>query len=144
MLRRDADPSATRDRIQVRRALAHQVGQPEQALRSHRRFCGLAKERVVIARRGELVAKPLQAEARALCDAHDVPLTRHGVTEGVHASQRIVGDLLHVREDHTGRAQRARDVAQLDDPVAHRARCLIAAATDDRSAGGKARQSGNG
>src|ERR1035438_9194936 len=49
------------------------------------------------------------------------PLVAYGMAEGVDASGRIVGHLLHVGEDHAGRAQRARDDAGFDDAIADRA-----------------------
>ena len=82
-----------------------------------------------------MIAEPLQAEPRALRHAHHVPLVAHRVAEGVDAAGRIVVRLVHVREHHAGRAQRAGDDARLHDAVADRARRLVAAAAHHRSAG---------
>ena len=46
---------------------------------------------VVAHARRQLVAQPLQAQTRALRDAHHVPLVAHRVAEGVDAARRIVG-----------------------------------------------------
>ena len=66
------------------------------------------------------------------------PKTHHlpgdGVTHRMHAPARIEGRRFAVREDDAGRAERREDDARRDDTVAHRARRVIARATDDRRA----------
>ena len=87
-----ADPAAARCGVQMRSALTHQIGQPEQALRAGRRGCGLGGQRIVVRAGRQLIAEPLQAETRALRDAHHMPLAAHRVAERVHAAGWIVGD----------------------------------------------------
>ena len=107
MLGGQADPTAAGHCVQVRCALAHQVGQPLQALgtRGGRRCFG--HKRVVIDSRGELVAEPLQAESGTLGHAHHVPLVADGVAERMDASGRVVGHLFHVGEDYARSSQGA-------------------------------------
>jgi hypothetical protein len=91
----------------MRRSLAHQIRQPEQALRSSGCGRGLGRE-LVIARAGkELLAQPLQAQACALGYAHYVPLVADRMAERVDTTLRVVGHVLHVREYHAGGAKRA-------------------------------------
>src|SRR6185437_12394524 len=78
----------------------------------------------------ELIAQPLQAEPRALRDAHHVPLAGNSMAESVDPSARIVRDLLHVREDDAGGADGTRHNSRFDDAVADSARSLIAGAPD--------------
>ena len=139
----EADPTAASGGVKVRRALAHEIGQPEQALRAGGRLRGFGRERVVFHARRELVAEPLQAEAGALRDAHHVPAVAHGVAEGVHAAGGIVRHLFHVSEDHAGSAQRAGDDASLDDAVADRARSLVSTAAHHGRTGGQTGERGN-
>ena len=138
--RRQPDPAAADRGVQVRRALAHQVRQPEQSLRARRRARRFGGQRVVRHARRQLIAEPLQAQPRALRHAHHVPLVAHRVAERVDAPRRIVRHLLHVREHHARRAQRAGDDSLFHDAVAHRARRLIAAAAHHRRSGLQARQ----
>ena len=131
----EADPAAARGGVQVGGALAHQVRQPEQALRAGRRLRGFGGERVVLRSGRQLVAEPLQAQTGALRHAHHVPLVAHRVAKGVDAAGGIVRHLLHVGEHHAGGAQRAGNDARLDNAIAHGARCLVAAAAHHRRAG---------
>ena len=72
-----ADPASARRRVQMRRALAHQIGQPEQALRTRRRGRGFRRERVVTRRRAPAgcgttagsTPRPASRPSRATCRA---------------------------------------------------------------------------
>src|SRR5262249_32585427 len=83
-------------RVEVWRALTHEIGSPEQAVRSGRSRGGFGGEDVIGIGAGlcgeirrELIAKPAQRESCRLRDAHDVPASGNGVAEGVKAASRI-------------------------------------------------------
>ena len=85
-----ADPTAARLRIEVRRALAHEVGQPEQTVAAGGRRGCFRHERIVVRIRRQAISEPLQTKTRSLCHAHHVPFLRHSVAESVNPAQRIV------------------------------------------------------
>src|ERR1700677_4708841 len=92
----------------MRRALAHQVGQPEEPLGACCSARRLSCKRIVIGAGRKLIAEPLQAETGALSHAHYVPLAADGVAERVDAAARIVCHLFHVREYYARSAERTR------------------------------------
>src|SRR5713226_1967706 len=103
-------------RIEMRRALAHQVRSPQQAVcagSDFRRFFGQSLVGIapIIGARAELITKPAQAESGALRDSHYVPASRHGMTERVDATGGIdggsVGGGEHDARSTDGRAHRA-------------------------------------
>src|SRR6185312_12749498 len=65
VLRGHANPAAARQCVEMRSALAHQIRQPEQSLRTGWSLRRLRCQRVVIRARRELVAEPLEAKARS-------------------------------------------------------------------------------
>ena len=98
MGQRQADETAAGVGIGVRRPLAGEVGQEEQALAAGRHGFGLFRQQVVdfclsplglghvgLAQR---VAEPLQRAAGRKVHAHHVPLAAHRVAEGVDAALR--------------------------------------------------------
>ena len=137
-----ADPGALGVGVEVRGALAGQVGQEEEPLGAGAGQGGLVGEQevgVVALRLGrgdlglaQLVAEPLEAAAGREHDAHDVPGAGHGVAAALEPARGVEAELLGVGEDDARGPHRRRDDARADDPVADRAGRLVAAAADDR------------
>ena len=125
------------------RALAHQVGEPQQAQRCPGGTClGFLDDQIVSI---ETVCRAYQAseapklsrnqrerEPRALGHAHHVPLAGHGVAEGVDAAARVELGRFGVSKDHAGSAEGGGGEAGLDNAVADGAGRLVAAAADHR------------
>ena len=100
--------------IGVRRALAGEVGQEEQALGCRAATGGFVGEHVVgidfcffaaIACLAELVAEPLQRAAAGQADAHHVPLAVDGVAERVQPAARVDLRLVAVHEHDAARCR---------------------------------------
>ena len=124
----------------MRSAFAHQIRKPVQSACAGRRSGGFGEQFVIRHTRRELFPEPMQTETGPLGHTHDVPLVAHRVTEGMHASLRIVRYVFHVREDDPRSSQRARDRARFHNTIAHGARGLITTAAGHGSAGSQARQ----
>ncbi len=113
---RQADEAAAGVGVGVRRPLAGEIGQEEQAPRCRPAPLGPRRPadrrfRVSPACRGrvglaQFVAEPLQRAAGAEIHAHDVPAAVDGVAEGMHAAQRIDFHFVAVDEHHAGGADR--------------------------------------
>src|SRR5467141_999393 len=78
----------------MRRALAHQIGCPQEAIGAGRDFSSFGGKLIVgfadsagICREG--ITKPAQREPGGLRYAHDVPASGNGMTEGVDATAGI-------------------------------------------------------
>ncbi len=104
--RREAHQRAARVGIEMGRALPHQVGGPEEAVRPGRdlgRLLGqpLVGVAPVVAAGAEPVAEPAQAETRGLRHPHDVPAPRHRVAEGVEPPARVERRTVGGGEHHT-------------------------------------------
>lgn len=114
--------------VEVRRALAKQVGRPHEALAAGGNFFCLRVEGVVILAGEERFLEPAQAEAGALGNAHDVPEAGNGVAEGMQAALRVFGGLGSGCEDNTGGADGGGDRAGLENAHADGSCALIAGA----------------
>ena len=127
----------------MRRALAHQVRQVDQAAAADwhlldilvNEVVGVAAEAhgLVFVTFREVVAEPAQREARRLRDAHDVPAARHGAAEGVHAALRVDARLARMREDDAARADCREGPPVKDDARADSCRCVVTGTADNDS-----------
>ena len=101
----EADESGPRIGIAVRSTFAHQIGRPENAIRSGRRSgCFLGELIVRIAVRfcedAEAIAEPAQRQSGRLRYAHDVPSAGDSVAEGVNPPFGIEGRTIGGAEDY--------------------------------------------
>ena len=132
-------------RVQMRRALAHQIGKKQQAVAAGRSlFCllddhvvgiGTGLARVPGLRLPEVLAEPAQRQAGTLRDAHHVPFAGDGMAEGVNAPLRVELGRRRVCEDDARGAKRCRGQSRQHNPVAYSAGRLIASPRDHRCAG---------
>ena len=132
----------------MRRALAHQVRQKDQARGPRARGArGVGDDlvRVLAAQLGghllavaEHVAVPAQRAPGREHDAHRVVRARHRVAERVQAHLGIDEEALRVREDDAAGADRGHGAARSHDAEAHRARRVVGGAARDRDARGQA------
>ena len=90
--------------VEVRRALAGQVGQEGQSVGARRAALGLGEQDVV--GRVEDVAQPAQRPRRRQHHAHRVPLARHREAERVQARLRVGAVGRQHTEHDAGRAER--------------------------------------
>src|SRR4029077_19285508 len=101
-------------RIEMRRALAHQIGSPQEAVGTGRDSGGFGGELVVgfAGATGiycKSVAEPTQREAGGLGDAHDVPAPRNGVAKRVNAAKRIKSGAIRGRKNNARSADSGAD-----------------------------------
>src|SRR5439155_25931880 len=109
--RRRAESASAGLGVEVRCAIPGQIRRAQPTAACGRGGGRLAREQVVSVLAGalcgarlgraQLVAKPTEREAGALRDAHDVPLTRDGVAEGMDAPARVELRLVRVSENYT-------------------------------------------
>ena len=112
-------------RVGVRRPLALEVREEEDAVRTcFGRGC-LGDEVVERRSRRERVVEPLQRAGRVQHHAHRLPRLGDGVAERVHARLGLVGVPRERREDDTGRAEHDRDEAGPDDADSERGGLLV-------------------
>ena len=132
------DERAARVGVGVRRALARQVGQEEDAAGAGWRRLGLGHQDFERHAGRERVARPLQGARGREHHAHRVPAARHRMAEHVHARLRIgmVGG--QRGEDDAGGAEHQRDGAGPLHADAERGGGAIAGAGRHRNAGGGA------
>ncbi len=90
--RRESDQSRTRVGIEMRSALAHQVGDPECSLGTGGRGAGFVGENVVwiasdvcvhSGQESETIPEPAQRESSSLGHTHHVPASGEGVAESM-------------------------------------------------------------
>ena len=115
--------------VQMGGALAHEVGQVQQAVAANGRALGfLVHEEVgvlahaeggLLLGAAEVIPEPLEGEASALGDAHHVPGAGHGAAEGVHTALGVDGDVVGVGEHHAGGADGGEGLAVPDHAGAH-------------------------
>src|ERR1700730_16788563 len=101
MARGEADPAATRVGVQVRSALALQVGQEYQSITACGNTGGLFREHFIGVHAGptlqgtfgqtDIIAYPVQREASSLRHTHQIPGIGHRVIEGMHSWYRTRG-----------------------------------------------------
>src|SRR5262249_16470527 len=89
-------------------------------------------QRIIWRTGSELVSKPLQAQAGALCHTHHVPCIFDGMAERVNAASIVICGRLHVSEYNPRRSESARDRPWFNDSIPDGARCLISATCNDR------------
>ena len=126
-------------------ALAHEIGKEHQSLAAHRRPGRLGRHQFVgigVQHPGRAhldfaqgVAQPLEGAACKEGHAHQVPLVRNAVTEGVDAQFRIHMDFVGVGEDHARCSQAGKDPSRAHDPGSHGAAGVVGPAADDGRAG---------
>ena len=130
----EADKSAGGAWVHVRRALAGEIGQKEQALRAGRR---LRRQRgqtfVVLAT--ERIAPPPEGPASRESDPHQVIAARHRMAESVEPALGVDPRRRAVGEHHSAGADRRADQALAHDAVADRCRCVVARAGSHRTSG---------
>ena len=134
--------------VQQRGSLAHEIGQEEQPVRADGALFRLGGHQLigVHALRGgglnlrlaELIAEPLQGQARRQRAAHHRPFSGHGGAEAVQPPLGIDAHLVRMGEDHAGGSQGGERT-----PGAHHAGAdggggVIARAAHHGRAGGKA------
>ncbi len=137
--RSQANQSCARVRVKMRRTLTHQVWSPQEAVRSGWEGSGLCRKALVsitpifISSRAEAVTKPSQGKARRLRYSHQVPTTRHGMTESVQPSfgikSRTIGRREHNSRCSDGCAHRTRR----HDSHAHGSGSLVSGTGHNRS-----------
>src|SRR5581483_5868149 len=127
--------------VEVRGALAEEVGCPEEAVGAGRDVGGESGELVVGGERAvgvagrEGVAEVAEREAGAVGDAHDVPDAGRGVAEGVEAAFGVECGSGGGGEDNAGGADGRGDGAGREDAHADRACALVACASGDGRVG---------
>src|SRR5262249_53534622 len=127
---RETDERAARVGVCVRRPLALEVGEEEEALGTGLPGCGGGGELVVRGTRSTGVAKPTKRHRCVEHHAHRLPRVRNGVAERVHTGERVVYVGGKGREYDAGRAEHDRDETRLDHADAERGCLLIARAGD--------------
>ena len=110
----EANQGAASVRIEMRRALANQIGSPQEAVGTGMDFGGFGGE-LVIGFAGaagiycKSVAEPAQREAGCLGDAHDVPAPGNGVAKRVNAAKRIESGAIRGRKNNARSADSSAD-----------------------------------
>ena len=140
----DADESCAGIGVEMRGALAEEVGGPHEAVAAGGSVGGLGEQLLVGAGGREGVAEVAEAEARAVGDAHDVPAAGGGVAEGVEAAEAVFGGRVGCGEDDAAGADGRRDGAGREDAHADGSGALVACACGYGGASGQAGGSGAG
>ena len=103
-------------RIEMRSALAHQIGHPECALRTRPAPQLASSARMsygsrpsFATKRSEAVPKPSQRQSRGLRHAHHVPASWDGVAESVQPTLRIQSRTIRRGKDDAGSSNRGAD-----------------------------------
>src|SRR6266571_5460796 len=135
----EADEGGASICIEMRSALAHQIGCPQEAVGTGGNSGGFFGEAVVGFSRAarihcECVAEPAQREPRGLRYAHDVPASGNRVAESVHATLGIERGTIRGGKDDAGGADGGADGSGCDDAHAGGASGLVACASHNRSA----------
>ena len=104
----EARKRPARRRIGVRRPLAREVGEEEEALGRRRPRGGFGEEPLVGDLRRDRVAQPAQRPRGREHDAHRLPGGGNGMAEGVEARLGVGGEALLGGEDDSRRPQRDR------------------------------------
>ena len=95
--------------VEVRRALAEQVGSPFKTIAAGRDFFRGSSEGVVALAGEEGLLEEAETLACGLGDAHDVPEAGYGMAEGVQAAFGVLCGLRRGGKDHTGGSDGGRD-----------------------------------
>ena len=104
--------------VKVRRALAHQIGQIEQAVRADGRLLDLHIHKLVRVyahqlrgfhfRCAEVVAEPFQRQSRRLHHAHHMPRAGYGTAKGMYTALRVDRQVIGMRKYHAGGTDRGK------------------------------------
>src|SRR4029077_10596201 len=135
--RGETDKSGAREWIEVRSALAHQVGRPENAFGAcwnRGGFCGEAFIRIaaVVGACAKTIAEPAEREACGFSHPHDVPTAGDGVTESVEAASGIERGAICSGKNHAGSSDGGADDSGACNSHANRTGSLIACACHNR------------
>ena len=104
----------------MRRPLATQIGEEEQAIRAWGRAGRQRAELVIADGAAKDVAPPAQRCARGQRHRHQVIALRHRMTEGMQPSGSINGELFGMRKEHAAASDRGADPARRDNAGADR------------------------
>src|SRR6267378_3313234 len=134
----EADQRSANAGIEMRRALAHQIGRPQEAVGTGRNLSGFGSELIVgfagtTGACSEGVAKPAQGEPGGLRYAHDMPASWNGVAEGVDAAEGIERRAVGGGKNDAGGADGGADGSGGDDAHAGGSGGLIARTGYNRS-----------
>ena len=137
----------------MRRALAHNVRQINKAVAANRNALRLLVHQIVridahslcgeLLLVAEVVAEPLERQARAQRNAHHVPAARNGAAESMYTALGVDRDLGAVRVHNAGRTDRGKRLAVHNNARTDGRSCVVAGTADHRSTLLEARQLGS-
>ena len=87
--RRQTDKRRAGICIEMRRAFAHQIRQPDRAVRARRNFCRFIYKRIITCAFAEIFAKPFERKSRALRDARIMPASGNRMAKRVNSPFQI-------------------------------------------------------
>src|SRR6185437_2275849 len=149
MGRGEADKCGANVWVEVRCALAEEIGSPEDAVAACRGFGGEGHQLFIgggltLCAGTDDITKPAQRQACRLGNSHNVPAAGHGVAEGVKSAERVTDGRIGGGKNDAGGADGGADGTGLENSHADCACALVAGTGDNGRASDEAGRGSGG